>query len=66
MDTVRNIAVMSYGYEWTPKNKQRHPKFYGSVPDPDPYVFGLPDLAPLVKGKDPDTDTDPSIINQKL
>ncbi len=34
-----------------------------SIADPGPYVLGLPDLDPLVKGTDPDPD--PSIIKQK-
>jgi hypothetical protein len=39
-----------------------------SVVDPEPYVFGLPDPDPFVRGKDLDQDLapDPSIIKQKL
>ncbi len=35
----------------------------GSVADPDPYVLGLPDPDPSVKGTDPDPEP---IIKQKL
>ncbi len=37
-----------------------------SDPDPLDRVFlGLPDLDPLVRGTDPDSDPDPSVIKQK-
>ncbi len=44
----------------TNKKTQKH---FSIVADPDPYVLGLLDPDPLVRGMDPDPD--PSIIKQK-
>jgi hypothetical protein len=34
-------------------------------PNPDPHVFDVLDPDPLVRGMDPDSDLNPSIIMQK-